>query len=391
MAHRYRLDPTDAQVAVMRRHCGDARFVWNLALDLVNEYRPHMGPTPRYVEQAKMLAELRACHWLGDGSSVVQQQALRDFDQAMQRWWAGTARRPTRRKRGRADGFYVRDLRVRRLNRKWATVHVPKVGPVRFRLSRPLPEDCMSARVSLDSAGRWHVSFAAVPPMVDGPGDGSIVGVDRGVAVPFQCSDGRSWRVPELRPTEAVRLLRLQRRLSRQQKGSNRRTRTKHAIARVKARETARRKDAIEKATTELARTCDVVRIEDLRIRQMTKSASGTVEAPGVNVAQKRGLNRSIMSKGWGLFDQRLQHKIGDRLERVPAAYTSTTCSACGNREASQRESQARFVCRSCGVVENADVNAARNIAAGRAVTGRGGKPAIRGPSEASTDSGEAA
>jgi transposase len=359
--------------------------VWNLALEQAGYWRRGRGSTPGHAERNRQLTEARAGSWLGEGSSSVQQQALRDFDQAMRNWWSGTHRRPTWRKQGLHEGFAIRDLSVVKIAKRWATIHVPKVGPVRFRLSRPLPQATKSARVTLDRCGRWHVSFTAIPPEVAGPGDGTIVGVDRGVVIPFQVSDGRAFDVPGLRPAEQVRLLRLQRRLARQQKGSNRRTRTRHAIARMKAKETDRRKDAIEKATTELARTVDVVRIEDLRIRQMAKSAAGTIEKPGVNVAQKRGLNRGIMSKGWGLFEQRLGHKIGDRLERVPAAYTSTTCSACGNREASQRESQARFVCRFCELAENADVNAARNIAAGHAVSGRGGNRAIRRPSEAST------
>lgn len=386
MSHRYRLDPTAGQAATMRVHCGQARFVWNLALEHAGLHRSF----GRYADQRswdRLLAELRAdVDWLAAGSSSVQQAALRDLRQAFRNWWGGSHRAPTKRSQRTAQqGFVIRDLSVRKVNRKWATVLVPKVGRVRFRLSRPLPDGVKSARVTLDRAGRWHVSFAAAPDQIDGPRDGSVVGIDRGIAIDYQASDGRRWDVPGLRPTEQARLLQLQRKMARQVKGSNRRARTKHQVARLRARETDRRKDAIEKATTDLARTADVVAVEDLRVKQMMRSAKGTIETPGTNVAAKRGLNRSIAETGWAMFARRLGDKIGDRLVLVPAAHTSTTCSACGHSSKENRLCQASFRCVACGLVENADVNAARNIAAGRAVSGRGGKPAIRGPGEAST------
>jgi len=121
------------------------------------------------------------------------------------------------------------------------------------------------------------------------------------------------------------------------------------------------------------ARRFDVIRVEDLNIRNMTRSAKGTVDAPGKNVRAKAGLNRGIQSSGWGLLVHRLEDKAPGRVERVNPAYTSQRCSACGRVDAKSRESQAVFACTACGYACNADVNAARNIAAGHAVTARGG------------------
>jgi putative transposase len=147
----------------------------------------------------------------------------------------------------------------------------------------------------------------------------------------------------------------------------------KLAIAKLKARETDRRKDWVEKATTDLARRLDTIRIEALDLRAMTRSARGTLEQPGVGVAQKRGLNQAISRSCWGLLAARLQHKAYGRVEQVPAAYTSQRCSACGHVAPGNRKSQAVFECEACNIGPcNADVNAARNIAAGRAVTARG-------------------
>jgi putative transposase len=157
--------------------------------------------------------------------------------------------------------------------------------------------------------------------------------------------------------------------------GSDRRQRVKTAIARLTARETDRRKDWVEKNSTDLARRSDVVRVEDLKIKNMVRSPRGTVQAPGKHVRAKAGLNRSIHAAGWGRPVGRLEEKAAGRVEKINPAYTSQTCNACRHRAAESRESQAAFRCRVCGHIDHADVNAAKNIAAGRAVTARGGRP----------------
>jgi putative transposase len=200
-----------------------------------------------------------------------------------------------------------------------------------------------------------------------------VVGIDRGVAVSAALSTGELLRAPNLTSGEAKRLKVLQRRLARAKPCSNRRGKTKRAIAKLRARERDRRKDWVEKTTTDLARCFDVIRIEALDVRAMTRSARGTVEQPGARVAQKRGLNRAISQNGWGLLATRLQHKAFGRVEQILAAYTSQRCSECGHVAPENRKSQAVFECQACNAGQcNADVNAARNIAAGRAVTARG-------------------
>ena len=186
-------------------------------------------------------------------------------------------------------------------------------------------------------------------------------------------STGDLLHCPALTARERSRLRRLQRQLARAMRGSNRRGRVKHAIARLKARETDRRKDWAEKVSTGIARRFDVIRVEDLQITTMTRSAKGTRGDPGRNVRQKAALNRSILRSGWGLLVRRLQDKAPGRVAKVSPAFTSQRCSACGHVDANSRESQARFVCTACGFAGHADVNPAINIAAGHAVTARGG------------------
>jgi putative transposase len=373
---RFRLLPVADQEEALLAHCRDARYVWNLAVEQQQHWQPGRK-APGYVEQAAQLTEARAEYgWLRAGSQTVQQQALRDFAQAMRNFFNGTHRRPRWRKADVHEGFRqvaVKPHHVECLNRRFGRVWVPKVGWVRFHLSRPVPAGVKSYRVTRDRAGRWHVAFAHVPDPIAGPGDRSVVGIDRGVVVSAALSTGELLHAPGLSRGEAKRLKVLQQRLVRAQRGSNRRARTKLAIATLQAREADRRKDWVEKATTDIARRFDTIRIEALDVRAMTRTARGTVEQPGVRVAQKRGLNRAISRSGWGLLAARLQHKAQGRVEQIPAAFTSQRCSACGHVAPGNRKSQAVFECEACTAGRcNADVNAARNIAAGRAVTARG-------------------
>ena len=379
---RYRLLPSPAQEAVLRDHCGHARFVWNLAVEQHRHWRPGRASAPGYLEQCRQLTTARAEHpWLAAGSQMVQQQALRDFAQAMANYFGGSHGRPSWRKAGRDEGFRVVAVKpghVRRLSRHVGQVRMPKVGWVRFRWSRAVPAEVKSYRVTMDRAGRWHVAFTAVPEPIPAPGNGQAVGIDRGVAVSAALSTGELLRAPGLGVAERTRMLRLERKLARARRGSNRRQRVKYAIARLAARQTDRRKDWAEKASTRLAREFDVICVENLAITGMTRSARGTADKPGRNVRQKSGLNRAILAQGWGLLVRRLQQKAPGRVEKVKAHFTSQRCSACGHVDPESRESQARFVCTACGFAGHADVNAARNIAAGHAVTARGGDGAAR-------------
>ena len=382
---RYRLIPTPAQEAVLRDHCGHARYVWNLAVEQDSHWHPGRKSSPGYLEQCRQLTQARAENpWLAAGSQTVQQQALRDFTQAMKAFFdpANPAGRPSWRKAGRHEGFRIvgrgRQWDVRRVSRHVGRVWVPKAGWVRFRWSRAVPPDAKSYRVTMDRAGRWHVAFAVIPGPVPAPGNGQEVGIDRGVAVAAALSTGQMLHCPGLGVRGRTRLRRLQRTLARAKRGSNRRGRVKHAIARLRTRESDRRKDWAEKVSTDIAQRFDLIRVEDLKIGNMTRSAKGTRENPGRNVRAKAGLNREILRSGWGLLVRRLQDKAPGRVEKVNPAFTSQRCSACGQVDRASRESQAVFRCTACGFACNADVNAARNIAAGHAVTARGGDGVAR-------------
>ncbi len=199
---------------------------------------------------------------------------------------------------------------------------------------------------------------------------GSEVGIDRGVAVAVATSDATGYDRVFITSGEEHRYLRLQRKLARQRKGSANRRKTLAKMRRIKRSERDRRADFCAQVAHRITTSNALVVLEDLPTRNMTRSARGSVEQPGSNVAQKAGLNRSILSKGWHAFELALRNAArttGSTIVKTPATYTSQRCFVCRSVDPASRESQAVYRCTTCGHSGHADVNAARNIlAAGR-------------------------
>ncbi|GHD75143.1 transposase [Streptomyces mirabilis] len=403
---RFRLYPTGEQEQQMLLHCAHARYVWNLAVEQHSYWYRGRKAAPGFAEQCRQLTEARtASEWLRKGNADVQQQVLKDFGKAKQARFTSGFGEPTWRRKHRHEGFRVigtdrvpefdtdgdpklnaktgrqimgRSVVVQKLNRRWAQVKVPGCSWVRFRLTRTELPQAKTFRVTWKN-GQWHIAFAVIPAPVMEPGTGEVIGIDRGVTITAALSDGRTLNCPQLTTRERAQIRKHQRRAARAPKNSLQKTTEYAKVAKLKAREADRRKDWCEKASTMLARSYDLVRFEKLNIKNMTRSAKGTIEEPGKRVAQKAGLNRTILAQGWGLLRQRTGHKAPGRVEDVPAPYTSLRCSACGWIDKNSRKSQAEFVCSSCGFTCNADTNAAANVAAGQDGASRPGRPARAG------------
>lgn len=382
---RYLLAFTEEQTAYAETVGAVCRAVWNTALGQRRAYRSR-GAFISYVEQARQVAEAKKdpdCAWLVDAPSHTLQQTLRDLDKACRTH--GTWKVRWRSKTKTTPSFRFPDpnhIAVRRLNRRWGEVRLPKFGPVRFRWTRPLGGTIRNATVSR-IGGRWSISFCVDDGVAEvAPNGNAAVGVDRGVTVAVATSDGDLHDRQFATPGELARLKRLQQRLSRSLRvhGRDRRSKRRDAVraqlGRLNARIRARRADFAAQTAVRLVRAHGLVAVEDLRIKNMTASAKGTVDQPGRNVRQKARLNRAILNKGWGAFLLQLEHAAryhGATIVKVNPAYTSQTCHACQHVAPESRESQAVFRCVACKRTSHADVNAAKNIlAAGLAVTGRG-------------------
>jgi putative transposase len=389
--HRFRLDLDEAQAAWCSRTAGICRFLWNLALEQRSMAWNFGRHVVGYFEQAGELPELKKAHpWLAEAPSHCLQQTLRDLDAAFGNFFQGRAAYPAFRKKFQRDRFRFPDPVQFTVNEEERWLKLPKLGQVAYRNGKgrhalKLAGRPKSITVTRDG-GHWYASVlceaeVAEPVPVQGP----PVGVDLGVVRSLTLSTGEVLTVAGLTRDEARRQARLQRALARKRKGSSNRHKARLRLARFQARSARRRRDSIHKITTRLAKSHGQIVLEDLRVKAMTASAAGTLEAPGTRVKAKAGLNRAILNVAFGEIRRQLEYKCrwhGSVLQVVNPAYTSQKCHACQFTHAANRHSQADFVCGNCGHRANADVNAARNIleagqslpAVGRTVDACGGK-----------------
>ncbi|MET9071005.1 transposase [Streptomyces sp. NPDC004232] len=389
---KYRLYPTHGQEDVLTKWGHTARALWNLALEQRQHVYKQRGVTLRAVEQCLHLTAARAeIDWLAELPAAAGQQVLHHLDRAFDNFFnpSHPARYPQFKKRGHRLTVSLpgQNLTVRKLSRHWAEVRLPKIGWVRFRLSRALGGTLRNATVSKDGTG-WHVSFGMATgikpmPRLDKPG----CGVDFGVAASaFVSTEDQPRRMPQtLTKAEKARLKHLEQKKARQltyakkhqgRRYSNRLRRTIEQIAKIKSRQANRRRDFTHKLTTDLAKNHGYVGIEDLRVKNMTKSANGNVERPGINVKAKAALNQSILDNCPGERRRQLEYKCklhGSELRVVPAFHSSNTCGNpnCGKVDPESRPGCGRlFVCVHCGHEDDADHNAAVEIHARARRTG---------------------
>ncbi|WP_307808152.1 RNA-guided endonuclease InsQ/TnpB family protein [Streptomyces oryzae] len=369
----YQAELTPSQSLLTDEWAGVCRIVWNTALEQRRCYRQRGSFIGFAAQCAELTAAKREFGWLKAPQSQVLQQVLRDLDIACARH--GPARVRWRAKAGRnhwrpSFRFPQGGNPIRKLNRRWSAVYLPKLGWVRFRRSRPVDGDIRSVTLRQDGP-RWCVSFLVetgeVAPQVSL--ETGRVGIDRGVVHAVATSDGQFFGREFLSPGERRRLLRLERQRSRCQPRSRRRNTCISKINIIRRRERDRRRDFQARTAVEVTNGMALVVLEDLKVSNMTRSAAGTIAEPGCNVAAKAGLNRAIRDKGWHGLELAIRNRARRSacvVRTVNPAYTSQTCPQCRAVDANSRKSQAVFVCTSCGHQENADTVGAKNtLAAG--------------------------
>jgi putative transposase len=245
---------------------------------------------------------------------------------------------------------------------------LPKFGAVRCLLHRSIKAGSKIKSVTVSREGQhWYASILLEREIQTPVSRESepVVGIDLGVAQPVVLSTGEKYQLPKATPGDLAHQAKLQQSIAKKQKGSNNRKKAIRRLAAFKAHQARVRKDAMEKVTTAIAKNHGVVAMEDLRIKSMTASAAGTIEEPGKNVAQKAGLNRSMLDVNLGAFRVRLGHKLafsGGMQLLVPPQRTSQRCCKCGHISADNRPTRDLFACVKCGHTDDADDNASQNI-----------------------------
>jgi putative transposase len=397
-AFKYELMPTGQQAHNMRRFAGSCRFVFNKALALQKERYESGEKKLGYAGLCKQLTEWRNgadTPWLKDSPIHPAQQALKDLELAYSNFFAKRADFPRFKKKGNGDSFRYPDPKQIKLERENGRIFLPKLGWIRYRNSRLALGALRNVTVS-SKGGKWFVSVLMRREVEQPLPQGPSTGIDVGIARFATLSDGTFLAPLNSFKKHEQRLAKYQRRMARKTKFSNNWKKARGRVQRIHSSIANARNDFLHKASTQISKNHAMVCIEDLQVRNMSKSASGTLEAPGRKVAQKKGLNKAILDQGWGEFRRQLEYKTrwnGGAFVAVPAAYTSQTCPCCGHISRENRQTQALFACVSCGYENNADhVGAINVLAAGHAVLACGepvqsGRSAKQEPAEATAQS----
>ncbi|BEC35623.1 IS element transposase [Escherichia coli] len=370
-AYKYRLYPTDQQAQRLRQLCGCARFVWNYALNETLSIHDAGGKIPSAFDLNKRLTgwkKLPELAFLAEGYTDNLQQKLKDLRSAWDRCFdkSLTAEKPVFKKKTKGcDSIrFVNFSKYCGLD--YGRVKLPSgLGWVKFRQSRKIEGVIKNCTIS-QHAGHWYVSFQVELAVTDPiHASTSAIGLDAGITKLATLSDGTVFEPVNSFKKNQDKLARLQRRLARMVKFSANWKKQKAKISRFHSHIANIRRDYLHKTTTTISKNHAMIVIEDLKVANVSKSAAGTVDQPGRNVAAKSGLNRAILDQGWAEMRRQLEYKQawrgGDVLAINPA-YTSQKCACCGHTSKNNRRTQASFICTACGYTANADVNGARNI-----------------------------
>jgi len=376
-AFKYRFYPTDEQARLLARTFGSARLVYNKALDVRTKGWALENKRITGFDTMKMLTEWKKTEelsFLNEVSSVVLQQSLRHLQDSFSNFFGKRAKYPkfkSRHDNKQSVTFVSTGFRYDEVA-QFITLAKMKT-PLDIAWSRDLPVGSKpsSVTVSRDASNRWHISMLVDMPVTTLPKSNKTVGIDLGVTTLATLSDGSTYSNPRNEAKDRDKLARLQRELSRKQKGSRNREKARVKVARVHARIADRRRDNLHKVTTEIIRENQTVILEDLNVVGMRSNGRSF----------KKGLNRAISDAAFGEFRSMLEYKAswyGREVVIIDRFYPSTKlCSSCTNIKPMGLGDRV-YHCEKCGHNENRDLNAAKNIrAAGLAVLayGDGVKP----------------
>jgi len=367
--YKYKLKLTKTQQSTVDSWSHTCRAIYNLALDTKTYvFKSHKISLSCYDLQ-KQLTELKrekGYEWIKKTPSQSLYDVIERLDKAYQKFFQGGGF-PKFKKKYQYNSMTFKNtnnsLRLDGHNR----IIIPKLGNIKYFWSRDIEGEIRRATITKEIDG-YYISVLTKQEVDINPAEfnseSQAVGIDVGVRYFLVTSDGEFVDNPRFLKNNQSQMRILQRKLTRQMKNSSGRERTKRKIAKLHLKTKNQRKDFLHKCANDLLRSYDFIIAEKLKVRNMTKSAKGTIENPGKNVKQKSGLNRSMLDLGIGMFFEFLQYKSGwqrKTFSQVPPPYTSQTCSVCSFVDAKNRNRE-KFLCLKCGHEQNADWNASNNI-----------------------------
>ncbi|WP_335801329.1 transposase [Gallibacterium anatis] len=370
-AFKFEIMPNGNQIRRIKQFCGCSRFVFNRALAWQNEqYEQDNSFKFSYTKIANLLPQWKKeLVWLKECHSQVLQQSLKDLESAFKNFFQQRADFPKFKKKGLKERFrFPQGCKLEQQNNR---LYLPKIGWVRYRNSREVVGEIKNVTVS-QKCGRFFVSIQTEFEYEIPTHKGGEIGIDMGVVRFATLSNGEFFEPLNAFKTDKGKLAKLQRQLKNKVKFSQNWQKLKAKIAKLHHKIANCRKDFLHQTSSKISKNHAMIYIEDLQVSNMSKSAKGTAETPGKNVAAKSGLNQAILDQSWFEFRRQLDYKTqwqGGFLVAVPAQNTSRTCPCCGHVAKENRQTQANFECVECGYTENADVVGALNVLGrGRAI-----------------------
>ena len=356
-AFKFNLRPNGEQIRNLRQFAGSVRFVYNKALALNVERYEKKEKRLGYAGLCALLPNWKMEHeFLSAVPAQALQQSLKNLERAYTNFFRKRADFPKFKKKGQRESFRIPQAFV--IDNQNGRIKLPKLGWMRYRKSQDILGEASNVMVS-ESCGKWYVSVQtereAETPQHPST---SAVGMDWGVVNFVTLSDGEV--VDQCQPLKKFlpKLAKLQRRMAGKKKFSKNWRKAKARITKLHTKVANIRKDFVHKVSNDISKNHVVVVIEDLHVKNMSKSATK-------KVAQKSGLNRSILDASPFELRRQLEYKTqwqGGLLVPVPPQNTSRKCPACGHLSAENRKSQAKFVCVECEFSANADFVGAVNI-----------------------------
>ena len=354
-AIRRALKLNNKEATLLAKHAGFRRVVYNMGLNLRTQMygEAHCSDSKVIDAVKKVLTNYVKKRpdfaWMSELSSRVYQHALIDLKTAFSRYRKGVAKHPTYASRRDGQSFTVDNCNGKLLIPSGNTIKIPTLGT--FRLHEPITEDCVTQTFNLVREGdRWYVSFCVDAERLPVIHPQDIVGIDVGVKAFATLSNGDVFDAPKPLKSAKTKLAQLQRKASRQVKGSTNQRKTYDKIRRVHARVSSIRKDFLHKLTTYLAKTFKVIKIEALNVKGMLANHK---------------LAGAISDLGFYEFRRQLTYKslmYGSTLVLVDQWFPSSkTCSSCGHIQ-SMPLSERVYSCSGCGMRKDRDLNASLNI-----------------------------
>lgn len=349
VSYKCRLYPNKKQGELLNKTFGCVRFYWNKQVETFNSYNKETNPKPEFKNTTELRNEIE---WMKEVSYTAIQQKERDFNEYRKQLFSKSRKKkigfPQFKKKSNRQSFRLTNDKFKIIGNK---IQLSKIGKVKMVIDRELPEGkLMSTTVSKNPDGKYFVSITIETNIENKPKTDKEVGIDVGIKTFATLSDGTEISNPKFLNKNQAKLRRMQQHLSRKQKGSNRRNKCRLKIARLHQRITNQRDYFLQKYSTQLINDCDRIFIEDLNINGMMKNHK---------------LAGAIGDASWSKFTHMLTYKAewyGKDVVKVNRFFASSKTCGCGAKNENLRLSDREWVCPVCGVINQRDELAARNI-----------------------------